>query len=421
MHSGTRSGTRSVRSGRLVVATRILAPYRTPFYRALVERGIPSGIVVAGRGRADVSTAALRSLPEEVPARLCTSGFFLRRDVLRACAEFAPGILVVEHGARLDFAWSLLGMPSLRGVPRVIWTHGIETRERATGRPTPASLARRAQIELAAGLVCYDSQMAELLRERWPHKVVGVAPNSTDGTPIQQACGLDPAETRAEARRRLGLEREFYLVVLGRLIKGKQPTRALDVLERVRRVIPDTGLLFIGDGPERTSVLRRVGAMGYSVGRDVVLTGEIWDPSALGSWLHCGDVHLNTGYAGLNVVDALFAGLPTVLAPVTRRGPFHSPEWNYLRGHEGGLFAVDDGAEALSNRAVEYLSSSHAARRRVEGLCTRFATSYLGVGNMVDGFVAVAGALGCHWPSLSEGVSDGSGLGVESSSQVGIA
>jgi len=368
-----------------IIVTRVIAPYRVPLYRELAKEGLLGGVVVAGRSDDAVPASVAAELPRDLPVRWCASGMTYRRDVLDSCRSLDPGLILVEHGARLDFVWTILASHSLSAVPKVLWTHGIENRERLAGTITPASIGRWLQLHCCDGVLCYDRQMAARMTQRYPQKVVRAAPNSTDGSVIQEVCGARPSGRRKGARERLGLKRSVYLIYLGRLIAGKRPADMIRVLGVVRGTFPDACAIVVGDGPERSVIENLAKDHNLVIGADIILAGEVRDQSGLAHWLSVADVNINPGYAGLSVVDALFAGVPTVLSRPSARGPYHSPEWQYLLECRGGLFADSADSTALGRRTAEYLALPESERSDIGADCARYASQTLGIGKMVEG------------------------------------
>ncbi len=145
------------RSGRprLVYVTRTLARYRVPVFQAIQRRGIDVHVVVAGGRVPGVPDASDRATAEGLSIHRCTGRLGWRNDVIETCERIAPDVLLIEHGARIDFAWTLLLTRRLPGVRRVLWTQGIDNRELYSGLPNTGTPGRWIQLGMAHGIVCY--------------------------------------------------------------------------------------------------------------------------------------------------------------------------------------------------------------------------------------------------------------------------
>jgi glycosyltransferase involved in cell wall biosynthesis len=391
------------RPPRLVYVTRTLAPYRLPLFRELREHSIEAHIVVAGGPVTGVPDSSEDAEREGLPIRKLPRGLRWRNDVIETCERISPDVLLIEHGARLDFAWTLLLTRRMRGTRRVLWTHGIDSRERYSGLPNSGTLGRWMQLVMAGGILCYDSDTARVLSRGFPGKTIVAAPNSTDGGPILAARRALLAEGREELKRRRGLSHGFYLAGLGRMLPDKLLHRLPEILRLTRTQIPDVGLLFIGDGPQRTRIIATADALGLEEGRDYRILGDVRDPRELTAWLLCSDLVVSPGYMGLAATDALFAGTPVVLAQAGVRGPYHSPEWKYLRDSAGGIFARSRSDQAFADTVVAHLQRSEGDRRSIQEACVRYAEEHLGIGPMMRGILELLPA-GAQVPAPAETV-----------------
>lgn len=376
---------------KIAYVTRGLPHYRVPVLDQLRARGIECDVVLAGELEPGFPTE--RAERGNGVTRLSSSGRFWRHDVVRLIQRAKPGAILLEHGASLDFTWTALLSRSLRGIPKVLWTHGIERRELFTNRHGFSSLGRWWQLRMADAIICYDRGMADLLASRFPRKVVGCAPNSTDGV------GLSVERARLEGmgqnvvRSELGLSRKHYILGLGRLIKEKEFHRLVGILKIVRRAGIDVGAILVGEGPEMGSIRALAESTGLEIGNDLILPGAISNPARLARWLYCADLSVVPGYAGLAIVDCLFVGLPTVTRLPGRSGPYHSPEWKYVEHGVNGWIVPQNSDRAMAQAVMEYLSLPDGAREGVAQACVEYARRHLGVERMVDGMIEVLRSL----------------------------
>lgn len=370
----------------LLYVTRTLPAYRHSIMDALAQRLTALSVIVAGRR--DDPVAPVEPSPDAKwqyvrqpggPARW-------RADVISKIASTAPDIVLLEHGARLDFSWSVLASPSLRP-PRVLWTHGIERRERFTGMMSIGSIGRWLQLRMAHGVICYDEETAVRLRPRLNGKVIGFARNTIDRSEwsIEREALLRIG--RSAHQRSIGLTNRQYVVTLGRLIEEKEFHRVPSIARIARAAGLDLGLIFIGDGPERGRIEAACEAAGFRLGQDAFMPGEITNPSQLMSWLFAADLCGNPGCLGLSVVDCAYAGVPIVSVIPGPKGPYHGPEWKYVIEGTTGWFARTNTDEAIAALAVDYLRRPEEGRAAVETACVESATTNLGVDEMVDGML----------------------------------
>ncbi len=107
---------------------------------------------------------------------------------------------------------------------------------------------------------------------------------------------------------------DFIILMVARLVREKNIRLALRALAEVRKNYPRTGLVIVGDGPEKESLKFKV----KSLKLDDSVRFDGWQ-SDLVSYYKTADVYLLTsnfeGY-GRSVVEAAAAGLPIVMTDV---------------------------------------------------------------------------------------------------------
>jgi glycosyltransferase involved in cell wall biosynthesis len=107
----------------------------------------------------------------------------------------------------------------------------------------------------------------------------------------------------------------------GRLISSKKAHLAIEALSHARRTEgAEAQLLVVGDGPE-LQYLAEVAARS-DIASKVTFIGEALDPDYLSYLYSSAQVHVCPGYAGLNVLQAAWFGVPSVVA----RDEPHAPE-----------------------------------------------------------------------------------------------
>jgi glycosyltransferase involved in cell wall biosynthesis len=227
---------------------------------------------------------------------------------------------------------------------------------------------------------------------RYPRKIVGSAPNSTDGSAIAAQRLRCEQEGRAAVRASLGLGAQFYLAGLGRLVAEKDFMRLLRVAAALRSTGVDVGVILIGSGPEEGALRDQARALGMHNSGDVVFTGGISDQKLLARWLYAADACVSPGPLGLSTVDCLFAGVPVISYEPSSRGVHHGPEWRYLTPGKTGWFADAYSDDALALVCREYLGRSDESRASVRAACADYARDHLGIDRMVDGMMAVVTA-----------------------------
>ena len=372
----------------VMYVTRVFAPYRRDFCDEMASRGWDISVVVAGWTDGEASRQGLNGLAAKSTV-LNPKGIGWRSDLLKTIKDNKPSILLLEHGARLDFTWTALLATTRKGPARVIWTHGIERVQKYSRARSIGAIGHAVQLRMAEGIVCYDRQSAEQLARSFPRKVIGCAANSTDGCLLLEARRQMAAGGKEGLRAELGLKCRYYIVGLGRQIPKKAFHRLPLIVRRLRDEGLDAGLLFIGDGPERGRIEVEARRLGLSDESAAVFAGAVTERAKLSRWLLAADVSVSAGSFGLSAVDSLFAGLPVIGFAPSASGPYHGPEWVHIRHGVTGWIAPSNDEAALASLVREYLLQPESARRQMEDACRDYAEHHLGIKRMVSGMETV--------------------------------
>ncbi len=297
---------------------------------------------------------------------------FARRFLQREFASFAPDV-VHTHASKAG----TLGRQAARGVrplpARVHTFHG-----HVLEGYFPALVSRffvRHESRLAREtdrIVAVSHATAEdLLRLGvvGEEKLVVVQP----GIELDDLLALPPASERGsdgELRRLIGAEQgELVVGVIGRLAAVKRPQLALDVFDTLAEGGKPWHLVFVGDGSERASLERRIGALSAAHRRRVHLVGAREDMVAVFSDL---DLVLATSRSeGLPValIEAAAAGLPVVATDVGGVAELVAHERTGLLGktvdelsfHLAALLEHATERQAMGGRARLRVAKRHGA------------------------------------------------------------
>ena len=256
-------------------------------------------------------------------------------------------------------------------VPAVVHTfHGFPFHpfQSALRRSTYLALERRLGKLTDRFLAIGTSVAADIVRLRIgaPHQVRVIAPAvSSDVRPVTRLA-------RAEARRLLQVPPGVRLIgAVGRLDEQKAPDHMIQALIHLGR--EDAHLVWVGDGPLRQAVVRRVVEAGL---RDRVrLLGERSDVAAL---LPAFDVFaMSSLYEGLpcSLVEAMLCGVPVVATAVNSVPDVVVPGQTGTLVPAGRPAAL---ASGLRHALDEPAEAAEMAQRGRSHLGSRFSPELLG-------------------------------------------
>ena len=223
-------------------------------------------------------------------------------------------------------------------------------------------------------IVAVSAELREyMIASRFPASRVSVVRNGIATGPA--ATGLD----RIRGRRALGLdEHDVVLMTVARLDPVKDLHTMVDAFAIVRRSLPNSRLVIVGDGPERAALETR--ARESAVAGGVLFAGHREDVREL---LPAADVYVSSSISegiSITILEAMAAGLPIVAT-----GVGGTPE--ILGGGAGVMVPSRDPGQlalAVLELAVDRRrrdNTGEAARRR---LLEEFT-----VDRMVDDYVAL--------------------------------
>jgi glycosyltransferase involved in cell wall biosynthesis len=289
----------------------------------------------------------------------------LRIDLLHA--YFTP---TCHHA--MAYAWAT-GMP---GRLRTSANMPLTVR-RASGLLTPLALRRFAATQRALArfprrILALSEAMAEEFAELGiAGDRVRVVNGGVDETYFRPAS----AEERRAARSRFDLDGEVCVATTARMV----PVKGLDLLLEAAARLPDVRFLLAGDGPLRSDLEARAGALGVS--DRVGFVGQLADAREL---LAAADiVALPTRSEGLSnsVMEAMAEGLPVVASDIPANAEVVAD------GVNGVLFRVGD-AEALA-AGIRRLAGDEALRSRLGAESRRKVEERFNVGRRVAEELAV--------------------------------
>lgn len=215
-------------------------------------------------------------------------------------------------------------------------------------------------VERALGLLS-DKVVAVSDFERRHALDLGIAPEKV--TVVEN--GIAPYEPlpRAEARRRLGLAQDGFVIgFVGRLAAQKDPLSAIGVVDAVPTAVGAT-LVIVGDGDLRAASEEKAGLNGSRV-----LFAGSQDAKPLISAFDC--LLCTSGYEGMPVsfLEALHCGVPIISYPVGGTEELV---------HDGRTGFVTKASPADAAEKVQQLASlPRAARHAMEQACRSLAASH---------------------------------------------
>jgi glycosyltransferase involved in cell wall biosynthesis len=102
----------------------------------------------------------------------------------------------------------------------------------------------------------------------------------------------------------------FRLIHVGRLVKWKKVHLLIKALDNVVKDFPNTELLIVGDGPEKTSLEKL--ALELGLNNRVIFLGGIYDYNSLAKYFKASAIYVLAGMGGLSINEAMAFGKPVI-------------------------------------------------------------------------------------------------------------
>jgi glycosyltransferase involved in cell wall biosynthesis len=164
-------------------------------------------------------------------------------------------------------------------------------------------------------------------------------------------------------KEKMGLKATHYLCFIGRLLPDKQIDVFLQVLGMLQEEGINIGGIIIGDGPERNNLETQVKTENLD---QVHFLGNVADWETSGKYLYVSDVMLMPGYVGLSVNHALCYGVPVVTQDTGEKGPYHSPEVEFIINGETGFICQNGSLQHMVSCIKQILSERQMYREKTK-------------------------------------------------------
>ncbi len=291
-----------------------------------------------------------------------------------------PEAVICEHGPRILSCYPLFVYCKIKNIPFILWGHGGSRKRSVSKSNALKDKIHRQLIRKADAYICYtDGIKQELAAIINPEKLF-VARNSLDTDTLFQIRSQLECSGKKKIKEALGLEKKFYLCFIGRLLNSKRADQVLEVYRKLRQHIHDTGLIIIGDGPEKKKLLAYAEKDKQG---NVIFTGEITDWEISSRYLYCSDVILIPQSAGLAINHAFSFGLPVITQENPTHGPFHGPEIEYITNKQTGFICAHGDIDQMAACAKQVIENKAYFTNQVDAYCK----NYLSLEMMVNGMV----------------------------------
>ena len=264
----------------------------------------------------------------------------------------------------------------------IAWGHGVTNREINKPLAGFRGILMRWYLNRADAVILYSGYRKDLIQKAMPKlkSRLFVAWNTLDTDLLKATYDTLQKKGKEKIKTDLGQKfgSTFNLIFIGRFL----PDKGIDLLlESFNLVVQelDCALHFIGKG-ECESLIA-----GHPLfGKSIFIHGAIYDDEITAGYLFVSDLFVMPGYIGLSVVHAFSMGIPVLTCKPGNKGPFHSPEYEYLTDNENGLLPEAD-AEQIADKIIQYCKSESMQERMSKNASQTIYNKFT-LENMMSGF-----------------------------------
>jgi len=308
-------------SGRLVILTEIISPYRIPLFNSLAKQeGIDLHVVFLsetdpGLRQWKVYKEEIRFSYEVLPSWRRRVGRFhllLNGGVARALNAKAPEAILCG-GYNYLASWQALLWARSHNVPLLLWSESNAQDQRRGYNAV--EFLKQGFLQRCSGYVVPGRSAREyLLLKKISADQIFIAPNAVDNDLFASLAG--EARQRAAIRRgELNLPDRYFLFA-GRLVREKGVFELLSAYAKLEASIRErVGLVFVGEGECR----RRLEAEAGSITPGRICFPGFASRAVLASYYALAEALILPTYTdtwGLVVNEAMACGLPVIVSDV---------------------------------------------------------------------------------------------------------
>ncbi len=336
--------------------TPVVKKFRVPFFirlhETLSKQSVNFRVIYSEPGSMEKTKEDSADLPLNVGKKVTARSYFNGRLTLQHVPLkeiMVANLVIIVNANKFLVNYPIIVLSRLTSKKVAFWGHAYnhQSRHQNLREKFKACLVNRVDW----WFVYSQHERYYLIGQKMPESSITVIENAIDTTEFHsQIQSLEPKQIW-EMRNRFGINSDNIVgLYCGSLYERKEIPFLLDVVKKIKKIIPAFVLLVVGSGPdsdlmsqyaEKYPWVKYRGAM-FGIGKAVAY--------------RIADIVLNPGLVGLGILDCFAAGLPFVTSNID----FHCPEIEYLE-HGPEIEYLEHGVNGLMLPFdVEYFSQQVA-------------------------------------------------------------
>lgn len=356
---------------RVAIVYKFMPHYRQRFFELLRERlrqrGIELILIYGEPGPADRSKGDLVHIPWGI--RIKQRIWRIKgRDLIWQSTERHlknVDLVIVEQANKLLLNYVLLLRQFLGGTRVAFWGHGRCFQVEAA---IPIAEAfKRWLSRRAHWFFSYNERSTRILKDfGFPEDRITDVQNAIDTRSLIDAKKALTSEQLDLLRQQLKIQSNNVGIYIGGMYPTKRLGFLLDCCRRIRELVPDFEMIFIGAGPDSDTVSKAASEHSW-----IHYVGARFNEDKV-PYAALASCFLMPGLVGLAILDTFALEIPLV----TTAYHSHSPEIAYLIDGENGLMVQEgESVEAYSQAVTRVLNDAEFHEHLVAG-CRRCQTKY---------------------------------------------
>ena len=297
--------------------------------------------------------------------------------------KFKPEVVIHESSIGILTLLPMYLFSKLIGAKFALYGHGYNRFNGYNPNKSWADKYRAFLMKLADAIIIYTETDKKRLSAHADNRKIFVAQNTLDTSHLVAIKSNLETEGKAQIKQKIGFTHPYNLIFIGRLLDEKMPHTILDVFEILNKKLPNQiGIHFVGGGSIST-LKRKVDEKQWH--NHVKFYGSVYDEQKTAEFLFSSDLMIMPGYLGLAVNHAFIFDCPVISFLQTEKGPFHSPEIEYVIDNETGFLIPNLSVEKMATVILQYLTNEPLQLKMKNFIQQKMETE-LTTENMVKGF-----------------------------------
>jgi glycosyltransferase involved in cell wall biosynthesis len=297
--------------------------------------------------------------------------------------QIKPNVVIHEFNPSIISLYIVLLLKGIFSCKVILWGHGFNQKKRFDPLKDLSSKFRMWLINRSDAVLLYGNNAKCELSKYVNSDKMFVAYNSLDTVDLQNIkLELDQRGVD-NIKEEISINEKYNLIFVGRMLYDKVlPESFIKIILNLSLKLESIGFHFIGDGEATKSLKEEIKNNNLD---NVYIHGSIHDDLLLGKYLYVSDLLLNPGYLGLSVNHALAFGTPVVSFARGEKGPYHSPEVEYVIDGKTGFLIEDYNIDAICDRIIVYLQDDDL-KFKMKKEIMKMNTSQCNINKMFEGF-----------------------------------